>query len=75
MPSDAVIRSRAKKMAIEYRTGKACRYRYAGLYWMRIGTEEEGNQRCDTSPGRMAGELKRNGEENYPHMIEVCDDE
>jgi hypothetical protein len=74
MPSDAVIRSRAKKMAIEYRTGKACRYRYAWLYWMRVGTDEEGNPICDTSPVMEAGALKRNGEEDYPYMIEVCND-
>jgi hypothetical protein len=74
MPSDAVIRSRAKKTTLEYRTGVACRYRYAFVYWMRIGTDEQGKAICDTTPVMEAGALKRNGEDDYSIMVEVVMD-
>ena len=75
MPSDAVIRSKAKRITIEYRTGVACRYRYAWVYWLRIGTDEEtGNPICDSTPVMEAGALKRNGKDDYPTMVEVCMD-
>lgn len=74
MPSDAVIRSRAKKTTIEYRTGAGCRYRYAWIYWMRIGTDDEGKPLCDSTPVMEAGALKRNGESDYKTMVEVCMD-
>lgn len=75
VPSDAVIRSRAKKTTLEYRIGVACRYRYAFVYWMRVGTDEEtGKAICDTTPVMEAGALKRNGKDDYPIMIEVVMD-
>jgi hypothetical protein len=74
MPSDAVIRSRAKKTTLDYRTGHGCRYRYAFIYWMRIGTDEEGKAICDSTPVMEAGALKRNGKDDYPIMVEVCMD-
>lgn len=74
MPSDAVIRSKAKRITIEYRTGTGCRYRYAWVYWMRIGTDDEGNPICDSTPAMEAGALKRNGKSDYETMVEVCMD-
>lgn len=74
LPSDAQIRSRAKKQTIEYRTGIACRYRYAWVYWLSIGKDERGKIICDTTPVMEAGALKRNGERDYERMIKVCKD-
>lgn len=73
--TEAQIRSQAKRNTIEYRTGVACRYRYAWVYWLAIGKEEKtGKIICDTTPVMEAGALKRNGERDYETMIEVCKD-
>ena len=72
--TDAQLRSQAKKNTIEYRTGVACRYRYAWIYWLTVGKDEKGKIICDTTPVMEAGALKRNGEQDYETMIEVCKD-
>lgn len=74
LPSNAQIRSRAKKTAIEYRTGVACRYRYAWIYWMGVGYDDKGRIVCDSTPVMEAGALKRNGQRDYETMVEVCKD-
>ena len=72
LPSDAYIRSRAKKTAIEYRTGVACRYRYGWVYWNTVGYDKKGNVVCDSTPVFEAGSLKRNGQKDYEGMIKEC---
>jgi hypothetical protein len=87
LPSESVIKSRVKKNVLEHRTGVACRYRYGWLYWLKVGTDKEGNPIADSTPVFEAGSLDRNiniegvnwaapDRENtdYETMIEICED-
>lgn len=70
----AQLRSRAKRVTIEHRTGVVSKYRYAWVYWQVIGKDAYGDLICDSTPVFEADALKRNGAEDYPTMVDVCMD-
>lgn len=71
----AQIRGRAKRNAIEYKSGLACRYKYMWEYWLPMGEDKTGKEVCDPSPVFSKDNLKRNGSKDYEAMVEECWDE
>lgn len=78
LPTDAVIRSRAKRKAIEERTGMATRFRLGWVYWLSVQyTDPDTGKKffdCDSTPIFIAAAEKRDGD-YFKIMCDICDDE